>query len=391
MFETCTRLAKKGHSIAHVPIGMANKMGIQKFEESVWIYPSGAHPFAEDVAVNHYYEFKADLLVTIKEPWCFSHLHHQSLNFVPMAIIDHSPVSAAITSRLHTAFEVIAISRFGQRELKNKGIDSVYIPHGVDTSVFRPIPEHRDAYRKMWFFDPDDFVVGIVCRNQSRKMISRMLRGYKRFVELNPDVKTKLMLWTSFRPGSDPEYAPMGISDVTVDLLPEIIELGLNDYVHLPDKALIDRGIPDWTGEDPASGHDMVKLYNAFDVLLGCTGGEGFGMIYVEAQSSGIPVISTDYAAGPEQVGAGLVVPANDYVILNTPGTRYALADIEKMAEALTKIYNANRVKLARKARAFALRYDWNNIIDNYWKPFLSRCESKLKPLWTKGGWTKWD
>jgi glycosyltransferase involved in cell wall biosynthesis len=102
-------------------------------------------------------------------------------------------------------------------------------------------------------------------------------------------------------------------------------------------------------------------------------------------------VITTDYAAGPEQVSAGLVVPYSDYVILNTPGTRYALADIEKMAEALTKIYNADREKLARKARAFSERYDWDRIVDVYWKPFLEKCEGELRPLFTKEGRRSWD
>lgn len=389
MYETCTRLSKVGYPVAHVPMGRTNQMGIQKFESNILIYPSGYDPFNEDVIVKHYMQFKADMLITIKEPWVFKRTYKQAINFVPMAIIDHSPVSAAITSRLQTAFKVIAISRFGQRELKSKDIDSVYIPHGVNREVYKPLPEHKAECKKMWFFEPDDFVVGIVAMNRSRKMVPRMLQGYKRFRELNPDVKSKLMLWSHFRPSATPELTP-GVADVSVDLLPEIIELGINDYVHLPDESLIAQGIPEWTGHIYEGGFDMVKLYNSFDVLLLCSGGEGFGLPLIEGQATGCPVITTDYAAGPEQVGAGLTVPYKDYVVLNTPGTRYALPDIDKMAEALTKIYNANREKLAKKARAFTLRYDWNNIVEKYWKPFLEECACELKPCWTEGNLKAW-
>ena len=132
----------------------------------------------------------------------------------------------------------------------------------------------------------------------------------------------------------------------------------------------------------------MVKLYNSADVVFGCTGGEGVWEVGLEAQSSGTPVIVTDYAAAPEIVGAGYTVPWYDYDILVTPGTKFAKADIDKMAEALTKIMNSDPKKLARRARRFALRYDWNRVMERYWKPFYESCEDELYPLITKGGKT---
>jgi len=387
--ETCKRLAKIGHKVAHIPMGFANRMGTQVTQEGVQIYPSGANAFCEDVAVDDYLNFKADMLITIKEPWVFNHICYQPINFVPMCIIDHSPVSATITSKLNTAFKVIAVSRFGQMELKRAEIDSYYIPHGVNTSIYRPYPEKKKEYRKLWYLDPDAYTIGVVAMNRSRKLISRMLRGYKRFREMNPDIKSQMLLWTDIMPFDMPEEPQMGVADVGVNLLPEILQLGLNEHVIWPHRDLIKHGIPEWTGED--GKWDMVKLYGCFDVLLHCTGGEGFALPLIEAQSVGCPVITTDYAAAPEQVGAGLVVPYSDYVILNTPGTRYALADIDKMAEALTKIYNTDKEKLARKARAFSERYSWDRIIDVYWKPFLEKCEEELRPLITKEGKKSWD
>ncbi|MCJ7632238.1 hypothetical protein MUP77_07570, partial [Candidatus Bathyarchaeota archaeon] len=209
--ETCKRLAKLGHKVAHIPMGYANRMGIITAEEGVQIYPSGASAFGEDVAIEDYLNFKADMLISIKEPWCFNHICYQPINFVPFAIIDHSSVSTEITSKLNTAFKVIAVSRFGQMELKRAEIDSYYIPHGVDTSVYQPYPEKKKEYRKLWYLDPDAYTIGIVAMNRSRKLISRMLRGYKRFREMNPNLKSQMLLWTDIMPFDMPEDAQMGV------------------------------------------------------------------------------------------------------------------------------------------------------------------------------------
>jgi len=371
-----------GFDVAHVPMGRANLMGKQGYE-GVLVYPSGLDYFGEDVAKSHYVDFKADMLVTIKEPWVFNDLFRWALNWVPFGVIDHSPVSSLITSRLESAFKVIALSRFGQMELRRKGIASEYIPHGVRTDMFKPL-EDKSECRKLFFLPEDEFIVGIVAMNRVRKMIPRMLKGYRRFLELNPDVKSHLMLWTNIQPRSvSEEVATSGVADVGVNLLPEIVELGLLEPVRWPSWEEIEKlgGLPDWSQTGPC----MVRLYNSFDVLLLCSAGEGFGLPLIEAQSCGVPVVTTDYAAGPEQVGAGVVVPYSDYEIFNTPGTRYALADIDRMAEALTKMCNADRERVGKKARRFAERYDWNLIMEQYWKPFLEKVEDELYPM-VKGG-----
>jgi len=384
-----------GHAVAHSPMGGANKMGRQVYG-GVLIYESGENRFGEDVAVDQYVDFGADMLIAFKEPWVFQSLHKYAINFVPYVAVDHSPVSLSITSRLHTAFKVLTPSRHGQMELRKAGIEDVhYLPHGVDTSLYKPL-ENRDECRKLWFLKPDDFVLLYVGWNRARKMVPRMLRIYKRFLELNPDVKNAhFLLWTNMVPETSPQETVSGVSDVGVNLIREVMELGLatppNDVRWFDPKewAKLRRigGIPEW---DPRGGWDMVKLYNCADVLLFTTGGEGFGLPLVESQSCGVPVITTDYAGAPEQVGAGYSIPYNDYVVISTPGTRFALVDIDRAAEALTKIYNGDREKMVRRARRFASRYDWSVIMSRYFEPFLKECEEELYPKLTMEGIKSW-
>lgn len=393
-YESCTRLAEIGHKVAHIPMSRANLMG-KHVHNGVLIYRSGLDPWGEDVAIHHYVDWRADMLITLKEPWAFQNIYKYAINFVPWAIIDHSPVSPSITSRLHTAFRFLVPSKFAQRELRGAGIENtVYAPHGVRTDLYKPLEGHKEDCKRQWFTDPDDFTVLMVTMNRSRKMNPRAFRGYKRFLELNPDVKSHLIFWGDMqpRPGGRATEGPigLGVSDVGVNLMPEVIKLGLGEAITWPDRSMIMEGIPEWAGDDYRGGWDMVKLYNAADVLLFCTGGEGFGLPLIEAQACGIPVVTTDYAAAPELVGAGLTVRADDYVIINTPGVRRALTSIDGMAEALTRIMNSDGERLARRGRRFAERYSWENVVEKHYKPFLEDAEEELMPLITKAGVRTW-
>lgn len=387
-FEICTRLATMGHKMAHMPMGFVNKMGRQVYK-GVLVYNSDENnPFGESEIEKNYTDFHADMLITNKEPWVFNHIQNRAMNFVPIIPIDHSPVSGQITARLSYAFKRIAISRFGQRELKKRSYDSAYIPLGVRTDIFRPLP--KADCKKAWSLDPDTFVVGMVCMNRARKMIVQQLRGYKRFVEQNPDVKTKLFLWTNVLPSRPPADQSLGVADVGVHLLPEIYELGLGDYVNWVKWDDIETmgGIPDF---DPTGKWDMCRLYNAFDVNLLCSGGEGGGLPYLEANACGVSSVYTNYAAASEYAGPhGIAVNAENYVVIATPGIRYYLADVDGIADGLRRVYDADREKLAERCRKFAEKFSWENVMKDYWVPFLDECEAELYPFVSKAGVQSW-
>lgn len=388
-YEVCTRLAQSGYHVAHTPIGRANKMGKQ-ICDGVLIQPSGDDFMGEDIALQNYTDFKADMLITIKDTWVFNMLPKITVNFTPFAVIDHTPVSDSITGRLTYAYKTIAISRFGQIELRRKKIESVYIPHAVRCDVFKPLSaEEKLQARKIFGLPEDAFVIGIVAMNRSRKMIPRMLRGFKRFKELNPDINAHLMMWTNIQPRRPSEDVTLGVSDVGVNLIPEIIALGINNCVHWANWMDVEKlgGLPDY---DPQGNWDMKKLYGCFDVNFLCSGGEGAGLTYLEANAMGVPSVGTNYAAAPEYIGPGLTVQWHDYIIFNTPGVRYVLPDIDGMAEALRKIYDGDREKMSRKCRKFAESYDYPLVMDTYWEPFLEGCSKELYPLLTSEGEKSW-
>jgi glycosyltransferase involved in cell wall biosynthesis len=379
----CTRL-KDEHEIATIPMARA-LLGGDLTLDNITIYGARNDPMGEDVAYEKYDEFNADMLITLKEPWNFKHIHNTAMNFVPMAIIDHEPVSPHITKRLHTTFKTIAISRFGQRELRNNDLDSHYIPHGVEPH-YKPLDKKK--CRTVFHLDPDKLTIGIVAMNRYRKMVPRQLRGVRAFMDANPDMEIQLLLWSPLQ-GLDTSQQVSEVGDYGINLLQEVTNLDLYDALIVPDERIFMQGIPEYR-EGYDKGMDMVKLYNCFDVLLHCTGGEGAGLPLLEAQACGVPVVTTDYSGGPEHVGAGLTVPYHDYVILATPGIRYALADIDGMADALGKILNSDLGKLEKRALRFIERFRWDNIKERYIDPFLDECEKDLRPRITKEGVKKW-
>lgn len=380
-------LVEMGHQVAHIPLrGMKD---ITMTYEGVTIYPSGNDTFGEDVATEHYANFNADMLITAKEPWVFQTLQHQAINFAPMAIIDHAPVSTMITRVLQDAFKVIAVSKFGQGELTRRGRSSSYIPHWVDLDTYEYLPEHHKEIRDIFCIPQDAFTVGIIAMNRSRKMIAHQLRGVKRFIELNPDIKTRLWLHTDVYPhqAMDPGTS---VGDAGVNLLPEIDDLGLSPYVMWPDQETIWKGLPERIPTYGVQDLDMVKLYNALDVNLLATGGEGAGLPYIEASACGTPSIGTNYAAAPEYVGPGYIIPAKDYIILNTPGTRYAIPDIDGIADALAKAANSDKAKMAKRLQHHARDYGTENVVKTHLKPFLDEAEAELRPVFTKDGQGLW-
>jgi D-inositol-3-phosphate glycosyltransferase len=148
------------------------------------------------------------------------------------------------------------------------------ILHGVnhkDFGVMSPIDkkEFRDAY----FGDnANRFIIGNVNRNQPRKGIPETIFGFDEYRQRhNPDA----LLYLHMHPKDELGYNIRLICD----------QLGLEENKHymFPAQELID--------EQPEPGF-LSCIYNALDVYLTTTTGEGFGLTILEAMQCGCPVIA---------------------------------------------------------------------------------------------------
>ena len=102
---------------------------------------------------------------------------------------------------------------------------------------------------------------------------------------------------------------------------------------------------------------DVVKAYQESSIFVLSSRFEGFGMVLVEAMACGLPVVSFDCPAGPDEIITdgvdGLLVPSGDV---------HALA--EKLMVLMTD-ENLRR-RLGQQARQTAQRYEMTTIA-NQW------------------------
>ena len=176
----------------------------------------------------------------------------------------------------------VAMSRYGQIGLKKDfGKDCTYIPHGVDTGLFKPIMNPKYGKENK----PNAFVVGCVARNQHRKNIPRLIKGFAQFVQknnLSPE-EAKLLLhmdWNDAMGWKFPSFAE---------------QYGVEKYLMDPLMGVLDAG-------QAVSEEQMAHLFNCMDVFVLPTGGEGFGIPTLEAMSCGVPICVTNYTTGYELV-----------------------------------------------------------------------------------------
>lgn len=366
---------KERHQIAVTPMGECNKLG--RFQwGGLYIYESGATNFGEDVIESNCYHFNSDLVLVLKDLFAFKTLHTMPLETVYYVPVDHEDLHP-VYEHLKTAFKVIAMSKFGERELKKKKIEvDSTIPHGVDAKIYHPAEGMDRENCKLFFkLDPYKFTLGLIGRNQVRKQIPRFLQVIRRLLDREPDLEKEIqvLLWTDVHARLTPVGGWRG-----TELTPVMSHLGLADKISWPTPETYDEGIPE--GE-------MWRFYNACDVICG-TGNEGFWLPGVESMACGIPTVHVDYAAAAEV--SMLKAKAGGWMFQNPAGLKQPLVDLDDMADKILKIYNGDWKMLRRKQLNRAKRYHWGKITPK-WVELMDRCETELRPLITKEGVTKWD
>ena len=262
----------------------------------------------------------------------------------------------------HTPDAVVAMSKFAQKVItENSGGDIKYIPHGVDTTIFKPLVREKIKESS----ELPKFVVGAVGRNQIRKMWSKTIEGFGKFAEGKDDVL--LLMHTEPNPET-PASEPR--TDAGWSILDLLVKHKLNG------KAKFTITNPSVTGRYQVGPKQMNVYYNMMDVFGFLTGGEGFGLPSLEAQSAGSVLATTNYTTGPELCGdhGYLVDVASKWT--GSIGIEWAIANTDHYAKILEELYsNADKLKEKQKqARKFAVEnYDWETKVCPMWIDLLEK------------------
>jgi FkbM family methyltransferase len=355
-----SRLPGLGHEAVISPTHGAD--GRPATRDGTLILPSGMRAYSNDTLAPHARRvFGGDpgLILILYDAWAIDPVPLRPYATALWAPIQSHPVPPKDLDFFRVSRALpIAMSRYGERELAAAGLQPVYVPHAVDTTVFRPLSaDERAAAREALHIPPGAFTVAIVAANKDktppRKGWGEQLAAFARFRERHGDAV--LLIHT------------MWDTDTGVKLLPLVADLGLQDAVQ-------------FTGQyEQVTGlygpGDVAAIMGCADVLSNCSWAEGFGLPVLEAQACGTPVVVSDGSAMTEMCGSGWRVECQPYwhpfaeSWWHCPG-------VDGITDAYEQAYEQARDPQVRaKAREFALAYDADTVADWYWKPALEMLE----------------
>lgn len=208
------------------------------------------------------------------------------------------------------------------------------LPFGVDTDVFSPGPDRRER-----FLIPEGsrvvLFVGGLDRAHAFKGVDELLVAFSKI-----DSKDHLLI--------------VGEGDMRESYEMRARELGAASRVHFLGK--LDQ-------------ESLVDAYRTATVLAfpSTSAAEAFGLVALEAQACGVPVIASDLP------GVRTVVKRDETGRLVPPG------DVESLAAAIRDILNdtQERERLSKHAHQHALQYSWERHVERLREMYRSVCASR--------------
>ena len=370
--QVVPRLVDAGHDVAISAI--CGLEGTTLEWNGVTVYPTD-HTRFNKYALRKYVKRHSEngtgddvLVITLQDVWTWLDATHQTggmqadyqgLRIASWTPIHHDPMPINTTQALR-AFNArpIAMSKFGEDRMRQRGFDPVYVPHAIDTQVLRPRPEAAAQVRDALGVDQDAFLIGMVSYNQgiapSRKSFPEVFHAFSLFLKDVPDAILYLhtdVLGLSQGLNLTRMWGEYGIPDANIRLVDQ-------------DKY--------GTFCEITTEH-MAYMYSALDVLACPSYAEGFGIPIIEAQACGTPVIGTDWTSMPELIGPGWLVDGEPYRDAGS-ASMWMKPAISEILDAFHQAHKErHNKKLHEQCRLNALQYDADKVFAEHWVPALEK------------------
>lgn len=233
----------------------------------------------------------------------------------------------------------VAMSKHGQAAMP----DSSLVYHGIDTDRYYQasnatpiirsdgqVVTSKATAKASFGFPKDAFLVLRVDRNSRRKNYADTWKALQPVMKRHKDV----IAWFHCQTEGD-----------ELDILPMLgrEESTANRFFY-PGQINTYEGWPD---------NDLAAMYNAADVFVSTSWGEGFGLTIGEALACGTPVVAQNVSSIPEVVGPGGVLIDPDRPITVFSGQDQWLPNVGAFSDAIEHLYGAEgyRRKLGAKGR----------------------------------------
>ena len=324
---------------------------------------------------------KPDIVFILNDLWfCCMHIERIRQLTAPPLTLAYCPIDGMITrpnqyQGLAYFDQVVAYNQFGIKALNEinktaqKNLNRSFkrpimaINHGIDSNVFKPINDtimERSKAKRIFFKDTalhDSFIVLNASKHQLRKRLDITIEGFALFAKDKPQ-NVKLYLHT-------------GATFDGPDLRAIIKTCGITDRI------ITSNG---WLNDHPAIDEDQLNLlYNATDVGINTSTGEGWGLISFEHALTGAPQITPKHTACKELwQGTDTILPIRNTYEHHGLGMLRKEVSAKDVAIVLEKLYKDKtfREEQALKSQQIALNqnYRWEHIAKAWNGLFQALC-----------------
>ena len=214
---------------------------------------------------------------------------------------------------------------------------TVTIPPGVDTDRFRP--GDRRGARALLDIADDAVVLAFVGRIQPLKAPDVLLRAAAELLSRTPSLRERLVVLVAGGPSGSGMAEPTALQELST-------ALGLDG---------VTRFLP------PRGGDELVHVYRAADVVAVPSHNESFGLVALEAQACGTPVVATRVGGLPVAVAegrSGLLVTGHDIGDWADALGELALVPDRRERMAVAAAQHAHRFSWDRTTEALLGAYD---------------------------------
>lgn len=345
--------------------GLEGAIGEHRTEfGSVPVFPKGVAPYSQDV-LTVWHEFHRqsapDLkhaIMTLYDVWVYNGWKDDLpvISWVPLDHVTLPPGVAQFLRRENVT--PVAMAPHGKRQLENADINSVYIPHAVNTKVFAKTPKIMGPdgmmpTRELLGVSDDTFLVAMVAANKANSILHRKsydvnFMSFSAHLQSHPDSH----LYVHADPAPNVGGFDLGVLARVCGIPPEKITFANRDKYRV--------------GYSQA---ELAALYSAADVLLAPSYGEGFGVPTVEAQACGTRVIGSGWAATAD------LVAEDGWLVEGQPHWDHpqsAFFQVPLLASVVSALALADKERgFSAVSRKFALDFDEEKVWSDYWMPFL--------------------
>ena len=318
-----------------------------------------------------------DKVVILNDLWIINYYLHFCPKLLERKLYFYFPVdsegySAPLICNFSKAYKIATYTNFGVNVIKKAGWDEEIeiIPHG-NSPCFYPL--NKEEARRALFKDyvsENSFIVFSANRNTERKRLDILIKAFVKFAVWVKESGLEKIPYL---------YLHCGFKDVgfwVQELFSRECErwnVKLEGQLLLPATETDENGKPTISYLHPQIPNELLNLfYNAVDVNVNVSTGEGWGLTSTESAMVGCPQIYTDFAALGELFDSKSGYPIEPFMMLTDPILSLERAYVcpDDVAYALREVYNDPEIAEIKAIRAKdrLSQFTWEFVADKFIK-----------------------